>query len=138
MTLRCDQCSYVTEDESEQHCPDDFSPLVTMRGSGLRLEFQDGTAVEIAPGKEVALGRDPGWSDHAGWLTRFARVSRKHATVGLRVSGTAYVVPHEESTNETAVDGTPVERGASRVLPDGCTLRLSTQLSARVHIDLPR
>ncbi|GII61462.1 hypothetical protein Skr01_15470 [Sphaerisporangium krabiense] len=134
MTRKCPYCDYTTEDASAFTCPHDHSPLAEVRVAALRLSFQDGTVVEVGPGEEVRLGRDPEWSGHAGWLGAFARVSRRHATVGLRGNGTAYVVAEDDTRNDTYVDGAAVRKGLSTTLGDGCTLRLSTQLSARVSL----
>ncbi|MDF5757502.1 FHA domain-containing protein [Spongiactinospora sp. TRM90649] len=135
MTRRCAFCGFVTDDHTIELCPTHFAPLAAAPSGTLRLAFHDGTVVEVPAGEEVRLGRDPDWSERAGWLSAFPRVSRRHATVGLRANGTAWILPEEGTANGTYLDGHRVEPGRSAPLPNGSLLRLSSQLSAQITID---
>ncbi|MFI6324082.1 FHA domain-containing protein [Nonomuraea sp. NPDC050556] len=135
MRRKCPRCSFVTDDDSITKCRRDHSVLVEAGTSVLRVAFANGVTVEIAPGDEVRFGRDPDWSDHAEWLQEFAKVSRRHATVGFRTGGTAWVMVESDSRNLTYVGSTPIAKGRSITLDDGCTLRFSRKLSATVTIE---
>jgi pSer/pThr/pTyr-binding forkhead associated (FHA) protein len=135
MTRRCPYCDFVTDDAAVDQCPTHFTPLAEAPTGVLRLAFHDGTVVEVRAGQEVRLGRDPDWSERAGWLSAFPRVSRRHATVGLRGNGTAWILSEEGALNGTYLDGHRVQAGRSAPLPNGSTLRLSSQLSAQITIE---
>ncbi|GAA1255750.1 hypothetical protein GCM10009677_02130 [Sphaerisporangium rubeum] len=161
MTRRCEYCPYVTEDDAETACPHDYAPLVpsvvTAEAGGavpigtgppgpgtrtgrtlLRLTFGDGDVVEVEPGTDVRLGRDPAWSPHADLLAPYGHMSRRHATVGLRESGTAWILVEPGTRNDTYAGDDLVEPGRRVALADGCVLRLSRRVPVRVTIELPR
>jgi hypothetical protein len=154
MTKRCTYCDHLTEDDGEARCPYDNSLLVaagpdagsprpaepaeTPGPAGLvimRLRFEDGTDLEVRPGEQVRLGRDRDWSPHAKLLETTAQVSRRHATVGLRESGSAWILAEPNTKNMTYADETPVEPERATTIEDGCTLRLSRRLTIRVTIE---
>jgi pSer/pThr/pTyr-binding forkhead associated (FHA) protein len=102
--------------------------LVTLT---LRSPRGEALAIEVAPGEQIVIGRDPAWSPHAAFLADWLGVSRRHATIGLDADGRAWL-RHDGTTNLTRVDGLPVTAGAVRQLSGGETVVLSSEVTGRV------
>jgi hypothetical protein len=103
-------------------------------GDLLRVLFDPGAyAMELRRGEEVALGRDADLSPHAGYLSRFNDVSRRHVTLRLDAEGHAFVCD-EYSTNWTVRNGVRITPGAEQQLRDGDRLRLGGSLSGLIRL----
>jgi hypothetical protein len=109
------------------------SALATTRETpaALQLRFELGLVVDLAAGQERVLGREMAGSPTA--LAHLDNISRRHATVGLRPSGAAWV-RDDGSTNGTFVDGARLPVREEVALPDGSELRLASNVRATVRI----
>jgi hypothetical protein len=88
--------------------------------------------VTVRPGEQATLGRDMfGTGEQA--RDRYDNVSRRHATVGLRPDGTAWV-RDEGSTNGTYVDGRMIGEDTVVDLGPGSELRLASNVTATVRL----
>ncbi|GAB3968090.1 hypothetical protein GCM10029978_036820 [Actinoallomurus acanthiterrae] len=83
--------------------------------------------------RQVGLGRDPLWSPYAEKLAGHLNISRKHATVGVRANGHAWIRDHE-STNHTYRNDVAVRKDVPAPLHDGDRIRLASTLTADVSI----
>ena len=139
-----------TEASEPARCPHCFEPLISREDvvclhclreiahskptagqvTGLAIIFRAGE-LRVARGEELILGRDPSYPT-AATLAPFDNVSRRHASVGLDVSGQAWVVDHD-STNGTYIDGIAVMPGRRTPLDDGAQLRLASDVAATIR-----
>ena len=98
----------------------------------LRLQFPNGE-LQLQLGQHLVLGRDAGQSPVAGTFTQYDNVSRRHTTVWLDQSGTAWC-RDERSTNGTFVNGERLPAGVEAPLRDGDSLRLAADVTAAVRL----
>jgi FHA domain len=109
----------------------------------LQLAFEGDSQswqLEIAPGEEVELGRDPGYSPHAADLAADDTVSRRHAVLGLDVDGSAWI-RDVGSANGTCVNhrrlpqhpNHPAHGEAKHPLRNGDRLKLGLGTLAKVR-----
>jgi hypothetical protein len=155
MTKRCTY-GHLNDDNAKlcQECSDwDFEPIGAEQGSEpglavsagadtvaapeggsaavLRLDFDGGWSIDLAKGDRVQLGRDPEWSPHAGALASYRYISNRHATVGVRPDGKAWI-RDESSMNGTFHNDIRIAAGAPCTLAHGDMVKLSSRLAARV------
>src|SRR6202007_2789380 len=90
-------------------------------------------ALQVQPGQELVLGRDPVHSPVASTFSRFDNVSRRHATLGIDNSGQPGV-RDERSTNGTFVNDRRLQPGEQTSLRDGDSLRLAADARGQVRV----
>jgi hypothetical protein len=103
--------------------PQQVSVVVTFSSSDL----------QVHPGQELVLGRDPVHSPVAGTFSHFDNVSRRHATIGIDNNGQPWV-RDERSTNGTFVNDRRLQPGEQTSLRDGDSLRLAADARGQVRI----
>jgi FHA domain len=89
--------------------------------------------LQVQPGQELVLGRDPVHSPVASTFSRFDNVSRRHATLGIDNSGQPWV-RDERSTNGTFVNDRRLQPGEQTSLRDGDSLRLAADARGQVRV----
>ncbi len=91
--------------------------------------------VDVQPGADVLLGRDPEVSPHADFLSRDDTVSRRHAVIGVSGAGSPWV-RDAYSTNGTFVNNTALPPGGEAPLGNGDRLRLGQGIFAKIQFIL--
>ncbi|MCW2885375.1 MAG: hypothetical protein QOE54_6158 [Streptosporangiaceae bacterium] len=127
----CPHCESVLTDPSAAQCNVCLRPL-RATPTVLRLLFP-AAELKVSVGQHLVLGRDVGQSPVAGTFTQYDNVSRRHTTVWLDPSGTAWV-RDERSTNGTFVNGQRLPAGVEAPLNDGDQLRLAADVTGTVHL----
>jgi len=127
----CPHCEAVLSNPSAVQCDSCLRP-VRQKSPVLRVVFPTGE-LKISVGQHLVLGRDAGQSPVASTFTQFDNVSRRHSTVWLDPSGTAWV-RDEGSTNGTFVNGERLPRGVEAPLRDGDELRLAADVTGTVQL----
>ncbi|WP_345023022.1 FHA domain-containing protein [Actinomadura keratinilytica] len=138
--LMCPYCEAVLTNPGAAQCDSCLRPLPSQgqgqgQGQGapvLRVQFPSGE-IKVSVGQHLVLGRDAGQSPVASTFTQFDNVSRRHSTVWLDPSGTAWV-RDEGSTNGTFVNGERLPRGVEAPLRDGDQLRLAADVTGTVTL----
>ncbi|MFH9733968.1 FHA domain-containing protein [Streptomyces sp. NPDC017260] len=107
------------------------------RGTALRLVFRGaGSRLEVPPGGELSLGRDPDWApEAAGLLAEESTVSSRHARVAHGEDGTASLteVP-QGSTNGVRINDRVLVAGRTEPLVDGDRVWLGPLVSFTVRV----
>ncbi|WP_146059082.1 FHA domain-containing protein [Actinomadura rubteroloni] len=134
----CPYCEAVLTNPAAAQCESCLRPLTSkphgapQAAPTLRVQFPSGD-VKVAAGQHLVLGRDAGQSPVANTFTQYDNVSRRHSTVWLDPSGTAWV-RDEGSTNGTFVNGERLPRGVEAPLRDGDQLRLAADVTGTVQL----
>ena len=122
------------EDTRGSAQPPESPPPVT-RPRQLAITFVcDGQTArhDLAPGEQVALGRDPAASPFADAFARDDLVGRLHAIIVYGPDGTP-LIRDMYSTNGTYVNEEEMPPGSQRMLADGDKIRLGGQTTGRVR-----
>ncbi|SEG43819.1 FHA domain-containing protein [Thermomonospora echinospora] len=127
----CPHCEAVLSNPAAAQCDNCLRPL-RQQAPVLRVVFPSGE-LKISVGQHLVLGRDAGQSPVASTFTQYDNVSRRHSTVWLDPSGTAWV-RDEGSTNGTFVNGERLPRGVEAPLRDGDQLRLAADVTGTVQL----
>ncbi|REE96040.1 FHA domain-containing protein [Thermomonospora umbrina] len=127
----CPHCEHVLGNPAAAQCDNCLRPL-RQQAPALRLVFPNGE-LKVSVGQHLVLGRDAGQSPVANTFTQYDNVSRRHSTVWLDPSGTAWV-RDEGSTNGTFVNGERLPRGVEAPLRDGDQLRLAADVTGTVQL----
>ncbi|MEU6039224.1 FHA domain-containing protein [Actinomadura sp. NPDC047616] len=128
----CPYCEAVLTNPGAAQCESCLRPLPSQGTPVLRVQFPSGE-IKVSVGQHLVLGRDAGQSPVASTFTQFDNVSRRHSTVWLDPSGTAWV-RDEGSTNGTFVNGERLPRGVEAPLRDGDQLRLAADVTGTVQL----
>lgn len=136
----CPHCGAEIPDVGNPVCVQCLRPLHDQGGGGgggpqqvsVVVTFSSGD-LEVKPGQELVLGRDPVHSPVAGTFSRFDNVSRRHATLGIDGSGQPWV-RDERSTNGTFVNDRRLQPGEQASLRDGDSLRLAADARGQVRV----
>ncbi|MFC5754528.1 FHA domain-containing protein [Actinomadura rugatobispora] len=129
----CPYCEAVLSNPAAAQCESCLRPLPQQGTPVLRVQFPTGE-LKVSVGQHLVLGRDAGQSPVAGTFTQYDNVSRRHSTVWLDPSGTAWV-RDEGSTNGTFVNGERLPRGVEAPLRDGDQLRLAADVTGTVQLN---
>jgi len=129
----CPYCEAVLSNPGAAQCDSCLRPLPQRGTPVLRVHFPTGE-LKISVGQHLVLGRDAGQSPVAQTFTQYDNVSRRHSTVWLDPSGTAWV-RDEGSTNGTFVNGERLPRGVEAPLRDGDQLRLAADVTGTVQLN---
>ncbi|MFC9972717.1 FHA domain-containing protein, partial [Spirillospora sp. NPDC127200] len=129
----CPYCEAVLSNPSAAQCESCLRPLPQKGTPVLRMHFPTGE-LKVSVGQHLVLGRDAGQSPVAATFTQYDNVSRRHSTVWLDPSGTAWV-RDEGSTNGTFVNGERLPRGVEAPLRDGDQLRLAADVTGTVQLN---
>ncbi|MBO2436665.1 FHA domain-containing protein [Actinomadura nitritigenes] len=128
----CPYCEAVLTNPGAAQCNSCGRPLPQKGTPVLRVQFPTGE-LKVSVGQHLVLGRDAGQSPVAATFTQYDNVSRRHSTVWLDPSGTAWV-RDEGSTNGTFVNGERLPRGVEAPLRDGDQLRLAADVTGTVQL----
>ncbi|MER7542500.1 FHA domain-containing protein [Spirillospora sp. NPDC127506] len=128
----CPYCEAVLSNPGAAQCDSCLRPLPKQGTPVLRVQFPTGE-LKVSVGQHLVLGRDAGQSPVAATFTQYDNVSRRHSTVWLDPSGTAWV-RDEGSTNGTFVNGERLPRGVEAPLRDGDQLRLAADVTGTVQL----
>ncbi|MFS2292413.1 MAG: FHA domain-containing protein [Actinomadura sp.] len=128
----CPYCEAVLSNPGAAQCESCLRPLPGKGTPTLRVQFPTGE-LKVSVGQHLVLGRDAGQSPVASTFTQYDNVSRRHSTVWLDPSGTAWV-RDEGSTNGTFVNGERLPRGVEAPLRDGDQLRLAADVTGTVQL----
>lgn len=128
----CPYCEAVLSNPGAAQCDSCLRPLPQKGTPVLRVQFPTGE-LKVSVGQHLVLGRDAGQSPVASTFTQYDNVSRRHSTVWLDPSGTAWV-RDEGSTNGTFVNGERLPRGVEAPLRDGDQLRLAADVTGTVQL----
>ncbi|MGK5552753.1 FHA domain-containing protein [Actinomadura kijaniata] len=129
----CPYCEAVLSNPNAAQCDACLRPLPQKGTPVLRVTFPTGE-LKISVGQHLVLGRDAGQSPVASTFTQYDNVSRRHSTLWLDPSGTAWV-RDEGSTNGTFVNGERLPRGVDAPLRDGDQLRLAADVTGTVQLN---
>lgn len=129
----CPYCEAVLSNPGAAQCESCLRPLPGKGTPTLRVQFPTGE-LKVSVGQHLVLGRDAGQSPVASTFTQYDNVSRRHSTVWLDPSGTAWV-RDEGSTNGTFVNGERLPRGVEAPLRDGDQLRLAADVTGTVQLN---
>jgi hypothetical protein len=139
----CPYCEAVLANPGAPQCDNCLRPLGPGPGQPmppmqqgppvLRLQFPGGHELQVPLGQHLVLGRDAGQSTVSSAFTQYDNVSRRHTTVWLDQSGTAWV-RDERSTNGTFVNGERLPPGVEAPLRDGDELRLAADVTGQVRL----
>lgn len=97
----------------------------------LRLTFPSGEIVAVQLGEQIRLGREPQFCPAVAFLAVHDNLSRLHATVGVELDGSAWIVD-EGSTNGTFVHGYRLAARERATLRPGDKVRLAADVNIRV------
>jgi hypothetical protein len=97
----------------------------------LRLSFPSGEIVAVQLGEQIRLGREPQFCPAVAFLAAHDNLSRLHATVGVELDGSAWIVD-EGSTNGTFVHGYRLTARERASLRPGDKVRLAADVTIRV------
>jgi FHA domain-containing protein len=128
----CPHCESVLRNPAAPQCETCLRPL-RQQAPVLRVQFPSGE-LKISVGEHLVIGRDAGQSSVAATFAQYDNVSRRHSTVWLDPSGTAWV-RDEGSTNGTFVNGERLPRGVEAPLRDGDQLRLAADVTGTVQLN---
>ncbi|GAA4224632.1 hypothetical protein GCM10022254_04540 [Actinomadura meridiana] len=128
----CPYCEAVLPHPGAAQCDSCLRPLPQKGTPVLRVLFPTGE-LKVSVGQHLVIGRDAGQSPVASTFTQYDNVSRRHSTVWLDPSGTAWV-RDEGSTNGTFVNGERLPRGVEAPLRDGDQLRLAADVTGTVQL----
>lgn len=135
----CPHCGAEIPDVGNPVCVQCLRPLHDPVGGGggpqqvnVVVTFTSGD-LQITPGQELVLGRDPVHSPVASTFSRFDNVSRRHATLGIDNSGQPWV-RDERSTNGTFVNDRRLQAGEQVSLRDGDSIRLAADARGQVRV----
>jgi FHA domain len=135
----CPHCGADIPDIGNPICVQCLRPLHEQPGQAgppaqltLRAVFPDGD-VQVGPGQELILGRDPVHSPVSGTFSRYDNVSRRHATLGMDQVGNAWI-RDERSTNGTFVNDRRLQPGEQVGLREGDSVRLAADARAQVAL----
>jgi pSer/pThr/pTyr-binding forkhead associated (FHA) protein len=136
----CPHCGAEIPDVGNPVCVQCLRPLHDQSGGGpggpqqvnVTVTFSSGD-LQVQPGQELVLGRDPVHSPVASTFSRFDNVSRRHATLGIDNSGQPWV-RDERSTNGTFVNDRRLQPGEQTSLRDGDSLRLAADARGQVRV----
>ncbi|MFF5260671.1 FHA domain-containing protein [Actinomadura viridis] len=128
----CPYCEAVLSSPNAVQCDSCLRPLPQQGTPVLRVQFPSGE-LKVSVGQHLVLGRDAGQSPVASTFTQYDNVSRRHSTLWLDPSGTAWV-RDEGSTNGTFVNGERLPRGVEAPLRDGDQLRLAADVTGTVQL----
>ncbi|RFS84755.1 FHA domain-containing protein [Actinomadura spongiicola] len=128
----CPYCEAVLSNPGAAQCDSCLRPLPQKGTPVLRVMFPTGE-LKVSVGQHLVIGRDAGQSPVASTFTQYDNVSRRHSTVWLDPSGTAWV-RDEGSTNGTFVNGERLPRGVEAPLRDGDQLRLAADVTGTVQL----
>jgi hypothetical protein len=135
----CPHCGAEIPDIGNPVCVQCLRPLNDQGGGpggpqqvSVVVTFSSGD-LQVQPGQELVLGRDPVHSPVAGTFSRFDNVSRRHATLGIDGSGQPWV-RDERSTNGTFVNDRRLQPGEQTSLRDGDSLRLAADARGQVRV----
>ncbi|GAA2251991.1 hypothetical protein GCM10010402_03930 [Actinomadura luteofluorescens] len=128
----CPYCEAVLSNPGAAQCDSCLRPLPQKGTPVLRVQFPTGE-LKVSVGQHLVLGRDAGQSPVATTFTQYDNVSRRHSTVWLDPSGTAWV-RDEGSTNGTFVNGERLPRGVDAPIRDGDQLRLAADVTGTVQL----
>jgi hypothetical protein len=129
----CPYCEAVLSHPGAAQCDSCLRPLPQKGTPVLRVMFPTGE-LKVSVGQHLVIGRDAGQSPVASTFTQYDNVSRRHSTVWLDPSGTAWV-RDEGSTNGTFVNGERLPRGVEAPLRDGDQLRLAADVTGTVQLN---
>lgn len=134
----CPHCGADIPDIGNPVCVQCLRPLGDPAAAGgmpqqitVFVQFSSGE-VQVSPGQELVLGRDPVQSPVASTFSRFDNVSRRHATIGIDGGGQAWV-RDERSTNGTFVNDRRLGPGEQAQLRDGDSIRLAADARGQVR-----
>ncbi|MFV2210252.1 FHA domain-containing protein [Actinomadura sp. LOL_016] len=130
--MMCPYCEAVLPSPGAAQCDQCLRPLPQQGTPVLRVLFPTGE-LKVSVGQHLVLGRDAGQSPVASTFTQYDNVSRRHSTVWLDPSGTAWV-RDEGSTNGTFVNGERLPRGVEAPLKNGDQLRLAADVTGNVQL----
>jgi hypothetical protein len=99
----------------------------------LRLSFPSGEIVAVPLGEQIRLGREPQLCPAVAFLAAHDNLSRLHATVGVELDGSAWIVD-EGSTNGTFVHGYRLAVRERAPLRPGDKVRLAADVNIRVML----
>ncbi|HZE34651.1 MAG TPA: FHA domain-containing protein, partial [Actinoallomurus sp.] len=135
----CPHCGAEIPDVGNPVCVQCLRPLHDQSGGGggpqqinVVVTFSSGD-LQVTPGQELVLGRDPVQSPVASTFSRFDNVSRRHATLGIDNSGQPWV-RDERSTNGTFVNDRRLQPGEQTSLRDGDSIRLAADARGQVRV----
>ncbi len=135
----CPHCGAEIPDVGNPVCVQCLRPLHDKGGGGggqqpvnMYVQFSSGE-LQVTPGQELVLGRDPVHSPVAGTFSRFDNVSRRHATLGFDGGGQAWV-RDERSTNGTFVNDRRLQPGEQTALRDGDSIRLAADARGQIRL----
>jgi hypothetical protein len=136
----CPHCGAEIPDVGNPVCVQCLRPLHDQGGGGaggpaqvnVTVTFSSGD-LQVQPGQELVLGRDPVHSPVASTFSRFDNVSRRHATLGIDSNGQPWV-RDERSTNGTFVNDRRLQPGEQASLRDGDSLRLAADARGQVRV----
>jgi hypothetical protein len=135
----CPHCGAEIPDIGNPVCVQCLRPLNDAGPAGggpqqinVVVTFSSGD-LQVTPGQELVLGRDPVHSPVASAFSRFDNVSRRHATLGIDNSGQPWV-RDERSTNGTFVNDRRLQPGEQTSLRDGDSLRLAADARGQVRV----
>ncbi|QFG24856.1 FHA domain-containing protein [Actinomadura sp. WMMB 499] len=131
--MMCPYCEAVLPGPGAAQCDQCLRPLPQQGTPVLRMLFPTGE-LKVSVGQHLVLGRDAGQSPVASTFTQYDNVSRRHSTVWLDPSGTAWV-RDEGSTNGTFVNGERLPRGVEAPLKNGDQLRLAADVTGNVQLN---
>ncbi|MEE4545519.1 FHA domain-containing protein [Streptomyces sp. V4-01] len=97
----------------------------------LRLSFPSGEIVAVQLGEQIRLGREPQFCPAVAFLAAHDNLSRLHATVGVELDGSAWIVD-EGSTNGTFVHGYRLTARERASLRPGDKVRLAADVTIRI------
>lgn len=135
----CPHCGAEIPDVGNPVCVQCLRPLHDQGGGGgqqqqmnMFVQFSSGE-LQVSPGQELVLGRDPVHSPVAATFSRFDNVSRRHATLGIDGGGQAWV-RDERSTNGTFVNDRRLQPGEQTSLRDGDSIRLAADARGQIRM----
>lgn len=135
----CPHCGAEIPDVGNPVCVQCLRPLHDQSGGpggpqqvNVVVTFSSGD-LQVTPGQELVLGRDPVHSPVASTFSRFDNVSRRHATLGIDNSGQPWV-RDERSTNGTFVNDRRLQPGEQASLRDGDSIRLAADARGQVRV----
>jgi FHA domain len=135
----CPHCGAEIPDVGNPVCVQCLRPLHDQSGGGggpqqvnVVVTFSSGD-LQVQPGQELVLGRDPVHSPVASTFSRFDNVSRRHATLGIDNGGQPWI-RDERSTNGTFVNDRRLQPGEQTSLRDGDSVRLAADARGQVRV----
>ena len=135
----CPHCGAEIPDVGNPVCVQCLRPLHDQGGGGggpqqvnVVVTFSSGD-LQVQPGQELVLGRDPVHSPVASTFSRFDNVSRRHATLGIDNGGQPWI-RDERSTNGTFVNDRRLQPGEQTSLRDGDSVRLAADARGQVRV----